>query len=270
MASSAVLRAPSTTAPRPASPARPGRRARPAGTSPRGPAGARRRSACGAGRLGRGARRCRRLRVGARGRRRDGPSRPGLAALPRHPLHRLAPVAGGRGPSANGQPEESRIRHQLEQHPEDAPARPRVPVAAAGLADVLVGDDHPAMLGRARRSSTRAGRGWPPRRRPRAGELGCARRASRARARRGSARARRSRAPAGPRPRPRATRAPARERRGEQLAELALEPRDLPAQVVARGPLGASRGAAGPGRAAAGAEPVSSLIEHCGQRKLLS
>ena len=39
-------------------------------------------------------------------------------------------------------------------------------MAAAPLADVLVGDPHPAVALGARRSSARAGRGWPPRRRP--------------------------------------------------------------------------------------------------------
>src|SRR5204862_5013795 len=119
------------------------------------------------------------------------------------------------------------------QHPQDAPARTGMPVPAAGLADVLVRDPHPAVplrLGDHRLEQ--APEVLPPPPPPLELGLGLAKphrqRIAHALELAGPQHAR-------PADRPDAPLDPlARKRRGEELAEPPLERRDLTAKVVAR------------------------------------
>ena len=145
-------------------------------------------------------------------------------------------------------------------------------MAAARLADVLVGDLDPAVRARARRSSLEQLAVAPPRRRPRR-RARRGRRAGAARARRGPARARRVESTRGP---PTAATRNSSPRRGKAEAKsspsCALErARSGGAGRRARGARSsASRPAGSPGPApAAVAGAIASLFEHVGHAQLL-
>ena len=158
-------------------------------------------------------------------------------------LGRAAALARCAGPSGchpgNGQPEESFTRH----HPISMPIRPSRgrdrPDRAAGLAELRARDVGPLVaLGRGAASArSRAPGGGRARR-----WSAAIRPASSSRMRSSSPSAS-SRGPAaGARRAAGAERLAARERRGQLERELALEPRDLIAQVAPRGRLAGDRG----------------------------
>ena len=102
----------------------------------------------------------------AAGRRAAGAAAACGACVPLSSLPGVTGIAGGRGPPAKGQPEESRTRHQ----PSSMPRIPqrgrecqcRQPGSPMSSLETITQRWRSA----GRRSSARAGRGWPPRRRP--------------------------------------------------------------------------------------------------------
>ena len=163
-------------------------------------------------------------RCSAAGRRRGRGAAGALAPLAlRHQLELVAAEAGGRSPAANGQPEESLTRHQPKSIPRMPQRGRECQCRQPRLADVLVARPAPSGARSGAAIIARAAPGSPPRRRP----AGRARPGRRADATASASRTRSSspiESTRGPPTAPTLHSMPAaREGRGEELAERALE-----------------------------------------------